>query len=155
MIILQLKSAHRKSDFDRISTIFKEIQQVRSYKIRGHEIQHLASITNNTSINERAHLVIDFCAKNEIEYLTYHSPIFLNGEHLWEEKWKSEITKSIMRTVEEAEIVHSKAGLRDKVIVIVHLTNYAPITNSRYLPKSETKCLKTLLENLRTCIQKC
>ena len=136
MIILQLKSAHRKSDFDSLAAILKEIRQMRSYKIRGHEIQHLASITSSTSINERADLVIDFCAKNEIEYLTYHSPIFLNGENIWQEKWKGEITKSIMRTVDEAEIVYSKAGLREKVIVIVHLTNYAPIAE---LPISTEK----------------
>ena len=83
---------------------------------------------NDTSMNERAKLVIDFCAKNEIEYLTYHSPIFLNGENIWDERWKSEITKSILLTVEEAEMVHSNAGLRNNVIVIVHLTNYAPMT---------------------------
>ena len=111
MILLQLKAAHRKSDLDSISTIIRDIQKARSYKIRGHEIQQLPTIMNDTSMNDRTDLIIDFCARNEIEYLTYHSPIFRNGENIWEEKWKREITESILRTVEEAEMVHSKAGL--------------------------------------------
>lgn len=78
-------------------------------------------------MKDRGQLVIDFCAKNEIDYLTYHSPIFLNGENIWDERWKLEIAKSILLTAEEVEMVHSKAGFSNKVIIIVHLTNYAPI----------------------------
>ena len=97
---------------------------------------------NDASMKERAELVIDFCAKNEIEYLTYHSPIFLNGENLWDERWKGEITKSILLTVEEAEMVYSNAGLRNKVIVIVHLTNYAPMAKLPITPQQRNRMFK-------------
>lgn len=127
MIILQLKSTQRKADLESISNIIREIRQARSYKIKGHEIQQLTTVMKGASMKDRGQLVIDFCAENEIEYLTYHSPIFLNGENIWDERWKLEIAKSILLTAEEVEMVHSKAGFSNKVIVIVHLTNYAPI----------------------------
>lgn len=127
MIILQLKSTQRIADLQSISNIIREIKQTRSYKIKGHEIQQLATVMNDTSMNDRGQLVIDFCAENEIEYLTYHSPIFLNGENIWDERWKREIVNSILLTAEEVEMVHSKAGFSNKVVVIVHLTNFAPI----------------------------
>lgn len=127
MIILQLKSTQRKADLESISNVIRTIENTRSYKIKGHEIQQLATVMNDKSMKERGQLVIDFCTKNEIEYLTYHSPIFLNGENIWDERWKREIANSILLTAEEVEMVHSKAGFSNKVIVIVHLTNYAPI----------------------------
>lgn len=124
MIVLQLKSAHRKSDLDSIASIINEIDKTRGFRIRGLEMQELAPIMSQMSMNDRAEMVADFCIQNNIEYLTYHAPIFLNGENFWDDRWKSEMKKSILLTVEEAEIVYSKAALQNKIIVVTHLTNH-------------------------------
>jgi hypothetical protein len=124
MIVLQLKSAHRQADLESISSIIKVVQKTKAYRIKGHEIQQLDSIMRQLTLSERAKAIVDFCSTNDVEYLSYHAPIFLSGQNIWDEKSRGMIKNSISATAEEAEIVFSKAGLRNKIVIIAHLTNF-------------------------------
>lgn len=125
-IILQLKSTQRKADLEDISRIIDTIQQQHGYKIKGHEIQQLAGMMKGTTFAERVEMVSEFCSKNEIEYLTYHSQIFDDGESIWDEKWTKTIEDSILQSIEEAEAVCSKSGIRNDAVIVFHLTYYVP-----------------------------
>jgi sugar phosphate isomerase/epimerase len=124
VLILQLKSALRPEDLNSITRIIKDTQVAQNYKIKGHEFQHLDSIIRNSSTSERRDMAVNFCARNEIEYLTYHVPIVLDGSNIWDEKSGKKIKESIVETADEAELVYSKAGLGNKVVIVTHLTNF-------------------------------
>jgi hypothetical protein len=125
-IALQLKSTQRKPDLDDISRIIKAVDEHHGYKIRGHEIQQLASITKSTTLSERAGMVADFCSKNRLEHLSYHATIFENGENIWEDKGKKLIQDSILQCIEEADMVHDGAGIKNDVVIVFHLTSNLP-----------------------------
>lgn len=125
-IALQLKSTQRKSDLDDISHIIKAVDERHGYKIRGHEIQQLARIIKNTALSERAGMVADFCSKNRIEYLSYHTTIFENGENIWEDKGNKLIRDSILQCIEEADMVRDRAGIKNDVVIVFHLTSNLP-----------------------------
>lgn len=125
-ILLQLKSAHKEQDLRDISDIIQVIKSQSGYRIRGHEVQQLSSITRNTTLAERVEMVSDFCSKNEIEYLTYHTQIFQNGENIWDEKWRRTIEESILHTIEEAEEVCRKSDIKNDAVIVFHLTSYVP-----------------------------
>ncbi len=57
-------------------------------------------------------MVSGFCSRNKIEYLTYHAPIFVNGENICDEKWGGIILDSIMQNIEEAKEVIDDPGLQ-------------------------------------------
>lgn len=126
MIILQLKSTQKLNDLGDISSIIKNIRRRHGYRIRGHEIHQDRVVMNKHSLSERAGMVANFCSKNEIEYLTYHSPIYNDGENIWDNRWGPEIKSSLTQTIQETETVAALAGIRNKVIVIFHLTTYLP-----------------------------
>jgi hypothetical protein len=126
-IALQLKSTQRKADLDDISHIIKIIDEQHGYKIRGHEIQQLAKIVASADLSERVKMVSDFCSKNEIEYLTYHTQIFENGENIGDDKWNRVIRDSILQSIEEADLVRRGAGIKnDDAVIVFHLTGYLP-----------------------------
>jgi len=125
-ILLQLKSAQRKEDLNDISNIVQLIKDQNGYNIRGHEIQQLGSIMKETTLAERIGMVSDFCLRNEIEYLTYHAPIFENGENIWDERWGRVIQDSILQSIEEADAVRSQSGSKNDAVVVFHLTYYVP-----------------------------
>ncbi|MEP0824855.1 MAG: hypothetical protein HRF40_05160 [Nitrososphaera sp.] len=137
-IVLQLKSTQRKADLEDISNIIDTIQRQHGYKIRGHEIQQVASVMGNTTLGERVEMIANFCSKNEIEYLTYHAPIFEpEGDNLGERRRRM-IEGSILQTVEEAETVCSRSGIREDAVIVFHLTYYVsraalPITKEEKL----------------------
>lgn len=136
-IVLQLKSTQRETDLDDISAIIDAIYNKYNYKIRGHEIQQLDGIMKKTTLTERANMVSKFCSVNELDYLTYHTRIFENGENIWDDKWTKEIHDSILITIEEAERVHREVGLKNKVIIVFHLTNYFPRSSLSTLTKEK------------------
>lgn len=148
-IILQLKSTHSKADLEDISKIIDTIQRQYGYKIRGHEVQQVASVMKKTMFGERVRMIANFCSKNEIEYLTYHAPIFEPGENIWDEKRRRMVEDSILQTVEEAEAVCSKSGIREDAVVVFHLTYYVsraslPITKEEKL-KLQSRSEETFL----------
>lgn len=138
-IVLQLKSTQRKTDLEDISNIIDTIQRQYGYRIRGHEIQQVASIMKETMVGERVRMITNFCSKNEIEYLTYHAPIFEPEEDIWGEKRRKMIEDSILRTIEEAEEVCSKSGIRDDAVIVFHLTYHVSRAN---LPITKEEKLK-------------
>jgi hypothetical protein len=56
--------------------IIKYIYDKYEYRIKGHEIQQLHSNFRKMTLAERSSMISSFCTKYEIEYLTYHAPIF-------------------------------------------------------------------------------
>ena len=122
MIILQLKSTQSKDALTDLSSIIKYIYDKYEYRIKGHEIQQLHSNFRKMTLAERSSMISSFCTKYEIEYLTYHAPIF---EHnIFDQRWHSRITDSILVTIKEIEKVFCNAGLKNKVIIVFHLTNF-------------------------------
>ncbi|MEW6605104.1 MAG: hypothetical protein AB1351_10530, partial [Thermoproteota archaeon] len=137
-IVLQLKSAQNKQDLDDISRIIQLIKDQSGYRIRGQEIQQLAGMMKETTFAERVGLITNFCSKNEIEYLTYHAPIFEPGENIWDEKRRRAVEDSILQTIEEAEAVCRQSGIRNDAVIVFHLTFYVsredlPITKEKRL----------------------
>jgi hypothetical protein len=74
-LILQLKSVQTRDALDFISNIIKSIRQKFDYKIKGHEIHEISRNMEKIPLSDRVNLVSSFCARNELEYLTYHAPI--------------------------------------------------------------------------------
>ena len=124
-IVLQLKSTQRKADLKDISNIIDTVKRQHEYKIKGHEIQQLASLMKSTTIAERAEMVSEFCSTNEIEYLSYHTSIFENGENIFDSSGK-EIRDSILQCIEEADLVRQQSGIKNDVVIVFHLTYYVP-----------------------------
>lgn len=100
------------------------IYEKYGYIIKGHEIQQLQSNIDKTGTSERVNIVSSFCAKNEIDYLTYHIPII--KQNIYDDKWRQTITDSISHTIIEAEKVFYDAGLKRQIIIVFHLTNFIP-----------------------------
>ena len=73
------------------------------------------------SLSERANLVSSFCARNEIEYLTYHAPII--KANIYDKKANQKIINSIQDTITESEKVASDVHIK-RTTIIFHLTNY-------------------------------
>ena len=149
-IVLQLKSTQRKTDLEDISNIIDTIQRQYGYKIRGHEIQQVASVMKETTLGERVEMIANFCSKNEIEYLTYHTPIFEPEEDIWSEERIRMVENSILQTIEEAEAVCSRSGIRDDAVIVFHLTYYVsratlPITKEEKL-KLQSRSEETFLQ---------
>lgn len=124
LIILQLKSTQDESALASISSIIKTLSEEYNFKIRGHEIHQTRSVMATTSLKERVNMVSTFCAKNELNHLAYHAPIFGRGQNIWEETWNDKVRESLALTIDEAAQVRQKAGISGKVIVVFHLTNY-------------------------------
>jgi hypothetical protein len=122
VIILQLKSTQNRDALANISSIINYLYEKYGYKIRGHEIQQLDSNIMKKTLSERTSIVSSFCAKNEIEYLTYHAPIIMHN--IFDKRWRLRIIESILITIKEAEKVFSDVHLRNKIIIVFHLTNF-------------------------------
>ena len=103
MIILQLKSVQTRDALDTISNIIKSIRQKFDYKIKGHEIHEISSNMEKIPLSHRVNLVSSFCARNEIEYLTYHAPII--KANIYDKKENQKIINSIHDTIIESEKV--------------------------------------------------
>jgi hypothetical protein len=73
------------------------------------------------TLSDRANLVSSFCARNEIEYLTYHAPII--KANIYDKKQNQKIINSIRDTIIESEKVASDVHIK-RTIIIFHLTNY-------------------------------
>lgn len=136
MIILQLKSTQKEGDLRDISKVVNSIFRKYGYKIKGHEVQQLDSIINKSTLAERANMIIDFCSKNDIQHLTYHTTIFENGENIWDERWQKRISNSISMTIQEAEKVHDSVDLKNDIVIVCHLTSFALISD---LPLTKKK----------------
>ncbi len=136
-IVLQLKSTQQEANLEDISSIIELIYHKYNYKIKGHEIQQLDSIIKKTTLPERVNMVSKFCSLNELDYLTYHTRIFENGENIWDEKWNAQIRDSILLTIEEADKVQREAGVKNKAIVVFHLTNFVPRVRLPALTREE------------------
>jgi hypothetical protein len=67
-------------------------------------------------------MISSFCTSHEIEYLTYHAPIFRHN--IFDHKWHNRITDSIFITIKEVEKIFYNANLKNKVILVFHLTNF-------------------------------
>lgn len=153
-IVLQLKSAHKPADLGDITRIRSEVLARTGYRIRGHEIQQLQEVMAATSLSERVATVATFCARNEIEYMTYHCPIYQNGENIWDDRWRQTVRSSILLTAREAEKVYSAAGLDHPVVVVAHLTNYVPLAALPVTRESKFKMVEdTEREFLDLCRQ--
>lgn len=124
MIVLQLKSTQDETALASISSIIKILKKDCNYKVRGHEIHQMQDVMAATTLRERVDRVSRFCARNELDYLAYHAPIFDRGQNIWEDAWREKIKQSIGLTVEEASRVKSETGMPSSVIVVFHLTNY-------------------------------
>jgi hypothetical protein len=122
LIILQLKSTQDRNALTNISSIVNYLNEKYGYKIKGHEIQQVGSNIKKMTLSERTNIISSFCAKNEIEYLTYHAPNIMHN--IFDERWRQRIIDSILITVKEAEKVFCDVSLRNKVIVVFHLTNF-------------------------------
>ena len=122
MIILQLKSTQDVNALTNISSVVNYLHEKYGYKIKGHEIQQVGSNIKKMTLSERANIISSFCAKNEIEYLTYHAPIIMHN--IFDERWRRRIIDSILVTVREAEKVFCDVSLRNKVVIVFHLTNF-------------------------------
>ena len=122
MIILQLKSTQNTNALTDISSIIDYIYDKYGYRIKGHEIQQLRSNIRKMTLIERASMISSFCTHHEIEYLTYHAPIF--RYNIFDERWHSRIIYSLCITIKEIERVFCKASLKNKVIIVFHLTNF-------------------------------
>lgn len=126
MIILQLKSTQDSAALASISSMIKTLREDCSYRIRGHEIHQTSHAMAAATLRERAEMVSRFCARNELDYLAYHAPIFDRGQNIWEDGWREKVKQSLDLTLEEASRVKSEAGIPNSVIVVFHLTNYIP-----------------------------
>ena len=122
MINLQLKSTQSKDALHNISSIIKYIYDKYEYRIKGHEIKQLHSNFTKMTLAERSSMISSFCTKYEIDYLTYHAPIFKHN--IFDQKWHSRIKDSILITIKEIEKVVCNASLKNKVIIVFHLTNF-------------------------------
>jgi hypothetical protein len=122
LIILQLKSTQNTNALTDISSIIDYIYDKYGYRIKGHEIQQLRSNIRKMTLIERASMISSFCTHHEIEYLTYHAPIF--RYNIFDERWHSRITDSLCITIKEIERVFCNASLKNKVIIVFHLTNF-------------------------------
>ena len=131
MIVLQLKSSHDQQTLESISYVIKHINTKFNYKIKGHEIHQISAQMEKTTLVERAKIISSFCAKNEIEYLTYHTPII--KENIYDIKWCSKIVDSLLDTIRESEKVASDASISNKPIIVFHLTSYVN-TNEKEIP---------------------
>ncbi|MEW5839778.1 MAG: TIM barrel protein [Thermoproteota archaeon] len=129
IIILQLKSTQDPPAFDNISGIIKKIRDEQGYRIRGHEVHQVAGVMRRTSVAERAEMVSRFCARNDLEYLTYHAPVLAPGCNLWEkdEKKRERVIESLQLTAREAEMVSRQVALAAPPVVVFHLTSYVPL----------------------------
>jgi hypothetical protein len=101
LIILQLKSTQNTNALTDISSIIDYIYDKYGYRIKGHEIQQLRSNIRKMTLMERASMISSFCTHHEIEYLTYHAPIF--RYNIFDERWHSRITDSLYITIKEIE----------------------------------------------------
>ncbi|HYA82910.1 MAG TPA: hypothetical protein VEH06_05600 [Candidatus Bathyarchaeia archaeon] len=121
MIILQLKSVQTRDALDTLSNIIKSIHQKFDYKIKGHEIHEIMGNMEKIPLSDRANLVSSFCARNDIEYLTYHAPII--KANIYDKKVNQKIINSIYDTITESEKVASDVHIK-RATIIFHLTNY-------------------------------
>jgi hypothetical protein len=121
LIILQLKSVQTRDALDTISNIIKSIRQKFDYRIKGHEIHEIRRNMEKIPLSDRANLVSSFCARNEIEYLSYHAPII--KANIYDKKENQKIINSIHDTIIESEKVASDVHIK-RTTIIFHLTNY-------------------------------
>src|SRR5215469_13176722 len=121
LIILQLKSVQTRDALNTLSNIIKSIRQKLDYKINGHEIHEIMENMEKISLSERAKLVSSFCARNEIEYLTYHVPII--KANIYDNKANQKIINSIQDTITESEKVASDVHIK-RTTIIFHLSDY-------------------------------
>ena len=89
VIILQLKSTQNRNALANFSSIINYLYEKYGYRIKGHEIQQLGSNIMKMTLSERTSIISSFCAKNEIEYLTYHAPIIIHN--IFDERWRPRI----------------------------------------------------------------
>ena len=121
MIILQLKSIQTREALDTLSNIIKSIHQKFDYKIKGHEIHEIIRNMEKIPLSHRANVVSSFCARNEIEYLSYHAPRI--KANIYDKKESQKIINSIRDTIIESEKVASDVHIK-RTTIVFHLTNY-------------------------------
>jgi len=135
LIILQLKSIQTREALDTLSNIIKSIHQKFDYKIKGHEIHEIIGNMEKIPLSDRVNLVSSFCARNEIEYLSYHAPRI--KANIYDKKESQKIINSIRDTIIESEKVASDVHIK-RTTIVFHLTNY--IQNEEgYQSTRETK----------------
>jgi hypothetical protein len=145
LLILQLKSTQDESAFSDLNKILLQIKDEFGYKIRGHEVHQTKRNMDRLSLKERALMVSNFCSKNEIEYLTYHVPVFRNeGQGLIDERTDKQADDSILATLNEAEMVFDEAGIEDKVAIVHHLPS---VIGSDEIPHLNSYQKFQILEN--------
>ncbi|UVS68217.1 apurinic/apyrimidinic endonuclease family protein [Nitrososphaera viennensis] len=123
---MQLKSTQQEEAFANIAAIINRLHESHGYRIRGHEVHQTRGVMAKTSLPERAKMVSRFCARNDIQYLAYHSPILGRGQNIWEDGWREKVKESLALTIREAQAVRKEAGLSSKVVIVFHLTSYVP-----------------------------
>ena len=121
MIILQLKSIQTREALDTLSNTIKYIHQKFDYKIKGHEIHEIIGNMEKIPLSHRANVVSSFCARNEIEYLSYHAPRI--KANIYDKKQSQKIINSIRDTIIESEKVASDVHIK-RTTIVFHLTNY-------------------------------
>jgi hypothetical protein len=136
LIVLQLKSSQEKEALKSISDIIKTIQKKFGYRIKGHEIHQIKANMDKTSLQERVNSISSFCATNEIEYLTYHTPII--KQNIYDSKWNQIIINSIFDTILESKKVASEVNIK-RVTIICHLSNYIHKNGKEAQLTKETK----------------
>jgi hypothetical protein len=88
------------------------------------------------SIKDRAYKISRLCSKKEIEYITYHAPIYRNqGQSLLDERSYERANASLLAVLKEAEMVHAECSLTDKVVIVYHLPSVIGFEEISYLDK--------------------
>ncbi|MEO9295975.1 MAG: TIM barrel protein [Nitrososphaera sp.] len=121
---MQLKSTQEQPALDNISSIIKTIGRDFCYRVRGHEVHQVSAVMRRVPLEERAKTVARFCRQNELTHLTYHAPILGLGDNIWN---RGDVVKeSVRQTVQEAQLACKEAGIKEKAVIVFHLTSYVP-----------------------------
>ena len=151
MIVLQMKSSSNQVALTDISNIISHIKEKSDYEIRGHEIHQVVK-PGTTSIRERALSVSNFCSRNEIEYLTYHSPVPRNEcLNFADERSTKKAENLLLDTLMEAELVKKESAIENNVLIVYHLPSVVSLEEIDQLDK-EKKCRK--LKDSETALSK-
>jgi hypothetical protein len=86
--------------------------------------------------------------------LTYHCPIYHHGENIWDPQWQKQVSNSIIATGQEADLVDEQLSLKSEPIVIVHLTNFIPISRLPISAADKFEMMKKTEAGLLTVYEK-
>jgi hypothetical protein len=135
-IILQLKSTQERLVLSHMHGIISKIRNQFGYKIRGHEVHLTQRNMERLTLKERVLNVSSFCLKNDIEYLTYHVPAPRNEAQSFSDAGSYEKASNlIFATINEAEMVREKCGLKSEAVIVYHLPSVISLGEIQYLNK--------------------